>query len=112
MMKKILRSFAVCILIFNLQLVTLNCFAQYTKLLDFAGTTNGSHPYFGSLVADGTFLCGMTYDGGTNTYGTIFKIKTDGTGYVKLLDFAGASNGQYPTGSLIFDGTFLYVMTN
>ncbi|HLG04012.1 MAG TPA: T9SS type A sorting domain-containing protein, partial [Bacteroidia bacterium] len=82
----------------------------YTKLLDFAGASNGSHPY-GSLVSDGTFLYGMTRDGGTNNLGVIFKIMLDGTGYSKLLDFAG-SNGSDPTGSLISDGTFLYGMTS
>lgn len=82
----------------------------YLKLLDFAGATNGDDPW-GSLISDGTFLYGMTFIGGTNNYGTIFKIKTDGTGYLKLLDFAIA-NGSYPLGSLITDGTFLYGMTN
>ena len=42
--------------------------------------------------------------------GTIFKIKPDGTGYAKLLDFAGVIGG-YPYGSLISDGIFLYGMT-
>jgi len=82
----------------------------YVKLLDFAGTTNGSLP-FGSLISDGTFLYGMTQNGGTNDMGTIFKIMPDGTGYVKLLDFAGATNGMNPYSSLISDDTFLYGMT-
>ncbi len=100
---------AVCILTFNLQLLTFNCFAQYTKLYDFAGTANGSNPN-GDLISVGAFLYGMTNTGGANNKGTIFKIKPDGTGYSKLLDFAGA-NGAYPTGSLFSDGTFLYGMT-
>jgi uncharacterized repeat protein (TIGR03803 family) len=82
----------------------------YAKLLDFAGATNGSYPY-GSLIYDGTSLYGMTEDGGTNNRGTLFKIMTDGTGYAKLLDFDGATNGSYPKGSLIYDGTSLYGMT-
>ena len=82
----------------------------YAKLLDFAGTSNGSNP-FGDLFYDGTFLYGMTVLGGINNAGVIFKIKPDGTGYVKLLDFAGTSNGMRPYGSLISDGTFLYGMT-
>ncbi|MES2397467.1 MAG: choice-of-anchor tandem repeat GloVer-containing protein [Bacteroidota bacterium] len=98
----------------NFHLFTLNCTAQYTKLLDFAGE-NGSKP-FGSLISDGTFLYGMTSFGGTGTAcyggcGVIFKIKPDGSGYSKLLDFAGISNGSMPFGSLISDGTFLYGMT-
>ena len=82
----------------------------FVKLLDFAGTTNGSNPY-GALISDGTFLYGMTVNGGANNFGTIFKIKPDGTGYVKLLDFAGTANGSNPWGSLITDGTFLYGTT-
>jgi len=83
----------------------------YTKLLDFNGATNGSYPY-GSLIYDGTSLYGMTYEGGTNDLGTLFKIMPNGTGYVKLLDFRGATNGSYPFGSLIYDGTSLYGMTS
>lgn len=84
---------------------------HYEKLLDFSGIVNGQFP-FGSLVSDGTFLYGMTFEGGTNDSGVVFKIKPDGTGYSKLLDFTG-TNGSNPTstGSLIFDGTFLYGMT-
>ena len=40
----------------------------------------------------------------------IFKIKLDGSGYTKLLDFNG-TNGQYPLGSLFYDGTYLYGTT-
>lgn len=82
----------------------------YSALLDFTGLANGKNP-FGSLISDGTFLYGMTQGGGTNNYGTIFKIKPDGTGYSKLLDFSGNANGNYPNGSLVSDGTFLYGMT-
>jgi uncharacterized repeat protein (TIGR03803 family) len=82
----------------------------FSKLLDFDGTNNGSYPY-GSLFSDGTFLYGMTEAGGANNLGTIFKIKPDGTGYVKLFDFDGTANGSNPDGSLISDGTFLYGMT-
>ncbi|MDD5150656.1 MAG: T9SS type A sorting domain-containing protein [Flavobacterium sp.] len=83
---------------------------EFAKLLDFAGTTNGSNPY-GNLISDGTFLYGMTVNGGANNLGTIFKIMPDGTGYAKLLDFADSANGSNPWGSLISDGTFLYGMT-
>jgi gliding motility-associated-like protein len=82
----------------------------FVKVLDFAGGANGSTPV-GDLLSDGTFLYGMTYEGGVSNLGTIYKIKLDGTGFVKLLDFAGAVNGYYPKGSLITDGMFLYGMT-
>ncbi|HET6991841.1 MAG TPA: choice-of-anchor tandem repeat GloVer-containing protein, partial [Bacteroidia bacterium] len=84
--------------------------AQYTNLLNFTGATNGNGPV-GSLISDGTFFYGLTQSGGTNNLGTLFKIMPDGSGYVKLLDFAGATNGSYPLGSLFYDGTFLYGTT-
>jgi gliding motility-associated-like protein len=80
------------------------------KLLDFDGASNGERP-FGSLTSDGAFLYGMTSTGGINTMGVIFKIKPDGSGYSKLLDFSGSATGAFPEGSLIYDGSFLYGMT-
>lgn len=115
MKTKITFFTATLLLTVNFMLLTLNTNAQYTKLLDFAGTTNGSTPY-GDLISDGTFLYGMTQNGGSSTVcsggcGTIFKMKLDGTGYVKLYDFDGGSNGGEPNGSLVSDGTYLYGMT-
>ena len=72
--------------------------AQYTKLLDF-DSINGKYP-FGDLFSDGSFLYGITQNGGTNDNGVVFKIKPDGTGYSKLLDFTGSGT---PVGSLISD---------
>ncbi len=94
-------------------LIAAFCFtanAQFAKLLDFTGQ-NGSNPS-GDLISDGTFLYGMTYRGGLNNEGLLFKIKPDGTGYADLLDFTGSAIGGRPMGSLYFDGTFLYGMTS
>ncbi len=103
------KLFIAVILIINCLLSIDECSAQYTKLLDFNGGTNGNQP-FGSLISDGTFLYGMTEYGGTNSVGAIFEIKPNGTGYSKLLNFY-STNGSYPTGDLISDGIFLYGMT-
>ena len=84
--------------------------SSFSKLLDFAGSSNGSYPY-SHLFLDSTFLYGMTPSGGANADGVLFKIMTNGSGYVKLLDFAGTVNGKWPYGSLISDGVFLYGMT-
>lgn len=78
------------------------------KLLDFADTTTGNNPQ-GSLITDGFYLYGMTSQGGARNMGTIFKIKTDGSEFVKLLDFTSATGGQ-PCGSLIYQDSFLYGM--
>lgn len=86
-------------------------YAQYIKLLNFEGLTNGSNP-LGSLISDGTFLYGTTYYGGTNDMGTAFKIKPDGTNYVKLVDFDGVTNGSHPYSSFVLVDNFLYGTTH
>jgi len=96
----LLVAFAISVTIAN---------AQYTKLLDL-DSINGKHPVGSSFISDGTYLYGMTNEGGVYDFGVIFKIKPDGTDYQKLLDFNGA-NGKRPWGSLISDGTYLYGMT-
>ncbi|HXB39911.1 MAG TPA: T9SS type A sorting domain-containing protein [Bacteroidia bacterium] len=103
--------------IYPIILLALICFstqqakAQCSVLLNFADTTNGSYPQ-GALISDGTYLYGMTKTGGTFGLGTIFKILPNGTGYVKLLDFDGTTNGSLPYGDLYYDGSFLFGMTN
>ncbi|WP_317897451.1 T9SS type A sorting domain-containing protein [Aurantibacillus circumpalustris] len=95
------------LLVFYVKANAQNC---YSVLHDFNGNNNGSAPY-GSLISDGTYLYGMTYEGGTNNIGIIFRIKPDGTGYAKIFDFMGGANGAWPHGSLVSDGTYMYGMT-
>ena len=66
----------------------------------------------GSLI-DGTngFLYGMTTSGGSGNYGSIFRVKSDGTEYKKLHDFSNA-NGRMPLGDLLLYGGRLYGMTS
>src|SRR5262249_52444579 len=53
-------------------------------------------------VIEGTdgALYGTTYDGGTSSSGTVFKLNKDGTGYRVLLNFDG-QNGANPVAGLI-----------
>jgi len=83
----------------------------FTKLFDFDNSNSGGNPY-GQLISDGTYLYGMTTGGGANGVGTLFKIKKDGTGFTKLVDFAESTIGASPYGSLLSDGTYLYGMTS
>jgi uncharacterized repeat protein (TIGR03803 family) len=78
----------------------------YQKLLDFDGTTKGSNPQ-GALALSGSVLYGVTSLGGTNNYGVIFKLNTDGSGYQKLIDFSSA-NYATPQGSLVLFNDSLY----
>lgn len=83
---------------------------NFTKLHEFGLSGSGGKRPDGSLVFDGTFLYGTTYEGGVHQFGTIFRMKPDGADFEKLLDFDG-SNGKYPRGSLMLDGTLLYGTT-
>lgn len=84
---------------------------EFMKLWDFDGFISGASP-LGSLISDGNFLYGTTYTGGTKGYGTIFRIKPDGTEFMKLWDFDNTSNGTYKNGDIVTDGTYLYGMTS
>lgn len=83
----------------------------YLQLHEFGGSGDGSLPG-GALISIGGFLYGTTSDGGTNSRGSIFRIMTDGSGYLKIYDFSLGPDGNYPYGSLISDGTFLYGTTS
>jgi uncharacterized delta-60 repeat protein len=78
----------------------------YKQLHRFAANgSNGSSP-LGTLTAgnDG-YLYGLTWLGGKNNLGTLFRIKTDGTGFETLYHFAGGTQGKYPYDTLVFDGS-------
>jgi uncharacterized repeat protein (TIGR03803 family) len=83
----------------------------YTILHNFAGgADDGATPYDG-LVLSGNTLFGMTYVGGANDLGAIFRIGADGTGFSLLHSFSGTADGEYPYGSLTVVGEWLYGMT-
>jgi uncharacterized repeat protein (TIGR03803 family) len=72
----------------------------FSVIFNFNSTT-GSFPW-ASLVEDvnAGFLFGTTELGGSSNFGTIFKIKKDGTGYQTLMSFNG-TRGKFPYGDLI-----------
>ncbi len=76
-----------------------------TTLHAFDGNA-GARPTGELLLADDGRLYGSTGTGGTNaqgnttTFGTLFSINRDGTGFTKLLSFDG-NNGSAPTGKLV-----------
>jgi len=66
----------------------------------------------GSLTLSGSTLYGTTTYGGSNGFGTVFQINTDGSGYSILHQFsADDGDGEYPHGSLILSGSTLYGTT-
>jgi|GEM_PF-763754 len=84
--------------------------AQYNVLHEFR-PTDGSNPY-GDLISDGTYLYGMTERGGHHGFGSIFRVKLDGSEYAMLYSFAGPpEDGENPQGSLLLLGGVLYGTT-
>lgn len=75
----------------------------FTTLVNFNGT-DGNTPYFSPLTQgrDGN-LFGVTYFGGLNNQGTIFKLSADGSLHT-LYNFCsqtGCADGQEPLGALL-----------
>src|ERR1035441_1873745 len=78
-----------------------------TNLYSFTGGNDGANPY-AVLVqgSDGSFY-GTTMLGGTNGYGTVFQISSNGT-LTTLYSFTGGNDGGNPAVGLVqgSDGSF------
>jgi uncharacterized repeat protein (TIGR03803 family) len=80
---------------------------QYTNF-------DGSAPS-APLILVSNALYGTAYSGGTNGFGTVFKVNTNGTGFTNLHSFASANNlantnreGARPYAGLVFSSNVLY----
>jgi len=60
-------------------------------------------------LGDG-LLYGTIREGGNNNLGSVFRIATNGTGFLEILHFNGV-NGSYPNGGLVLSGDILYGTT-
>lgn len=92
--------------------------SDYRLLHSFAGNAKDGARPCGRLILSHQTLYGMTTEGGSSNYGTIFKIKTDGSGFALLHSFTGffgseasperaysedeQPDGAYPYGGLTF----------
>jgi uncharacterized repeat protein (TIGR03803 family) len=102
--------------------------ASYTALysfspsadnLDTGQSTNydGTSPEANLLLSSNT-LYGTAYDGGSNGYGTVFKVSINGTGFTVLHTFTAPpdlvtnSDGINPRSSLVLSSNVLYGTTS
>ncbi len=88
--------------------------AQIQNLFDFEFNNDLQDPaFYEQLVEDGTFIYGMTEYGGIHNSGGIYRVKPDGTDFLKLHDFDwdNITNGSRPQGGLTLVGSILYGMT-
>ncbi|MCX6556855.1 MAG: hypothetical protein NTW95_05400 [Candidatus Aminicenantes bacterium] len=89
----------------------------FTLLHEFPGVYAYGSPS-GSLLLSESILYGMTYLGGDNHLGAVFKIQTNGSGFTFLYSFFGQTgliddrDGQKPGGSLVLSGSTLFGMTS
>lgn len=83
----------------------------FTNIYHFTGGINGAFP-FGGLVLSGDTLYGTTMGLDSADYGTVFSVKTDGTGFTTLYTFSGGSDGHHPMAGVILSGRTLYGTTS
>ena len=57
-------------------------------------------------------MYGTTWSGGASASGTIFAIKTNGTGFTNLYSFTGSADGANPEDELILSGNTIYGTAN
>jgi uncharacterized repeat protein (TIGR03803 family) len=88
----------------------------FTNFAVFLQPEQGCYPKADLAVSDGT-LYGTASECGISDKGTVFKVNTDGTGYVVLHSFTavpqypspGTNNdGAWPRGKLVLSGTTLF----
>jgi uncharacterized repeat protein (TIGR03803 family) len=81
----------------------------FTTLHSFSGGNDGASPN-ADLVMSGGILYGTASGGGTSGLGTVFALKTDGTGFKTLHTFQG-NDGASPAAGLLLSGGTLYGTT-
>jgi len=84
----------------------------FTVVHGFTNNPDGASPC-GRLVLNGSTLYGTTAKGGSNGYGMVFSVNTDGTAFSNLYSFSVLvsgtnSDGVNPYAGLVLLGTTLY----
>jgi uncharacterized repeat protein (TIGR03803 family) len=79
----------------------------FSVLHAFTDGADGGYPEAG-LIISGDTLYGTTVYGGTNSYGTIFSVQTNGSNFNTIHTFAGRADGAYPSAALTLAGSTLY----
>jgi uncharacterized repeat protein (TIGR03803 family) len=91
----------------------------FANLHNFTGGTDGADP-IGRLLLSGSTLYGTAQQGGSSGNGTVFSIKTNGTGFTTLHSFTARfdnsnpslgstnSDGARPMSGVILSGNTLY----
>ena len=81
--------------------------SDFTVIHSFADDGSEGIASLATLALSGDTLYGTAYRGGSSDNGTVFKVNTDGTGFMVLHTFSG-SDGATPEGRLAVSGNTLY----
>ncbi len=76
----------------------------FKALYGFTNGPDGANPA-ASLALSGQTLYGTAVNGGNSDAGSVFSLKTDGTGFMPLYGFGGGNDGANPSAGLAFSGT-------
>jgi uncharacterized repeat protein (TIGR03803 family) len=79
---------------------------KFQTIYAFGGMPDAGSPY-GGLIADKSGnLYGTTYFGGTNGFGSVYRLERNGTSWTEavLYSFQGGADGDSPLSTLAFDG--------
>jgi uncharacterized repeat protein (TIGR03803 family) len=88
----------------------------FTNLYSFTGGASAQNPQAG-VVVSGNMLYGTTAGGGANGQGLIYRLGTNGQGFVDMYDFLPLTNsenasGAFPEGNLALAGSNLFGLAN
>jgi len=88
--------------------------SAYTVLFSFPGGADGARPQAGLIEGTDGALYGTTSSGGSNDFGTVFRLNRDGSAYTVLHRFTGGADGAHPYAGLIgaSDGALYGTTTN
>jgi uncharacterized repeat protein (TIGR03803 family) len=90
----------VCAVAFMTPVFGIQAGATFVSLYSFSGGDDGSNPQAGLVQGSDGFLYGTTFNGGTNSDGTVFKIGISGA-LTNLYSFTGGKDGASPQAGLI-----------
>ena len=73
-------------------------------LHNFTGGQDGVYPASGVTMDRAGSLYGTTYEGGSSSYGVVYKLQHRGSGWIlnPLYEFSGANDGGQPLGGVVF----------